>query len=193
LVVIALAVFGFYGIVLVSGRYIGVFVILFFADLLANVRLSDSSITRKLTPVLGSLIVIFLFANLVAFSLSGYQDLGAANAASSAGGTAPEWPGEVSKALLRTGLEAGDPVAIIGYGFDSFWARLAHVKIVAEMPINEAEQFWTGGAELQADVIAAFESSGARAIVAETVPAYASLTGWEQVGSSNYYFLKLDQ
>jgi len=194
LVVIALAVFGFYGIVLVSGRYIGVFVILFWADLLANIRLPDSSITRKLVPVLGILIMIFLLANLVTFSLSGYRDLGAAaNAASSAGGTAPDWPGEVAQALLDTGLDAGDPVAIIGYGFDSFWARLARVKIVAEMPINEAGPFWIGKPELQTEVIEAFASSGAKAIVAETVPTYASLPGWEQVGSSNYYILKLEQ
>lgn len=194
LVVVALAVFGFYGIVLVSGRYIGVFVILFWADLLANIRLPDSQALRKLVPILGSLIIIFLLANLVSFSLSGYQDLGAAaNAASSMGGQAPEWPGEVAQALLDSGLQAGDPVAIIGYGFDSFWARLARVKIVAEMPINEAELFWTAGPELQMEVIEAFANSGAKAIVAETVPDYASLPGWEQVGNSNYYILRFNE
>jgi hypothetical protein len=193
-VLIALAVFGFYGIVLVSGRYIGVFVIIFWADLLANIRIPNTSFTRKLMSILASLTIVFLLANLAAFSLSGYRDLGAAaNASSSAGGTLPEWPGEVAQTLLNIGLESGDPVAIIGYGFDSFWARLARVKIVAEMPINEAESFWTADPEFQSEVIEAFAASGAKAIVAETVPSYVSLPGWEQVGDSNYYILKLDQ
>jgi hypothetical protein len=61
------------------------------------------------------------------------------------------------------------------------------------MPINEAESFWTADPEFQSEVIEAFAASGAKAIVAETVPSYVSLPGWEQVGDSNYYILKLDQ
>ena len=43
--------------------------------------------------------------------------------------------GDVAFAEVKpegTQLEFGDEVAVIGYGFDSFWARLAKVKIVAE-------------------------------------------------------------
>ncbi len=194
LIVIALAVFGFYSLVLVSGRYIGVFVILFWADLLANIRLPDTLLARRLVPILGGLMTLFLLINLVTFSLSGFRDLGtAANASSAIGGQAPEWPGETAEALLDLGLEAGDPVAIIGYGFDSFWARLGRFQIVAEMPINEAVPFWTAEPDLQDEVIEAFASSGAKAIIAETVPVYASLPDWKQVGRSNYYILMLDQ
>jgi hypothetical protein len=78
-------------------------------------------------------------------------------------------------------------VAIIGYGFDSFWARLARVRIVAEMLGHQAGDFWLGSEALQQEVLRAFASTGASAIVAEYVPDYARLNGWHQVGNSNYY------
>ena len=36
-------------------------------------------------------------------------------------------------------------------------------------------------------------SDGARAIVAENVPSYASLSNWHKVGNSNYYVFILAQ
>jgi hypothetical protein len=35
--------------------------------------------------------------------------------------------------------------------------------------------------------MAAFADTGVTAVVAEYVPDYVSLDGWQQVGSSNYY------
>jgi hypothetical protein len=76
---------------------------------------------------------------------------------------------------------------VIGYAFDSFWARLARVKIVAEMLSVDATPFWLGEPALQREVIEVFADTGAKAIVAEHVPAYATLEGWYQVGHSNFY------
>ncbi len=196
LVIVALAAFGMYGIVNVLGRYVGVFVVLFWADLLANVRLPDSQLYRKLASLLSVSMILFMLINIAAFNLQGFRDLiGWGNphqlAAPPAGSLS--WPGEVAEELHRLGLQAGDNVAIIGYGFDSFWARLARIKIVAELLDTDAEIFWTGDSSVQSDVIRAFSSTGARAIVAESVPSYASLSGWHQVGNSNYYIYLLDE
>jgi hypothetical protein len=72
-------------------------------------------------------------------------------------------------------VEQGDKVAVIGYGFGSFWARLARVQIVAEMLGWQADDFWLGDPALQSEVVQAFAGTGARAIVAEKVPSYATL------------------
>jgi hypothetical protein len=88
--------------------------------------------------------------------------------------------------LQKVGVRPGDKVAIIGDAFVAFWARLARVQIVAEMFGWEADPFWLGDAEAQARVIKAFASSGAKAIVAESVPDYASLTGWQRLGSTGH-------
>jgi len=84
-------------------------------------------------------------------------------------------------------------VAIIGYGFDAYWARLARVRIVAELLGTQAGLFWTGDAATQAQVIDAFAASGAQAIVAEDAPSYAVLPHWRRVGDTNYFIYLLDE
>lgn len=192
---IALAVFGFYGIVNVSGRYVGVFVLLFWSDLLVNVRLPDNSFSKKFVNLLCSLMIIFLLMNIFSLNLQGYRDLtgsGNLNLAEDVQVQTPSWPGEVAEELHQLGIKRGDKVAIIGYGFDSFWARLARVQIVAEMLGHEAEDFWFGDGSLQTEVLQAFASTGAEAVVAEHVPHYVSLNDWHQVGNSNYYIYLLE-
>lgn len=196
LVLVAVVAFGMYGLVYVEGRYIGVFVVLFWADLMANLRLPGSQPYRKLASGLSAIIIVFLLINLGAFELQGFSDLSKnRNKAQVSGQQAgpPNWPGEVAEALHEQGVQQGDQVAVIGYGFSSFWARLARVRIVAEMLDFEAGPFWAGGPAVQSEVIEAFARTGAKAIVAEHVPGYASLTGWHQVGDSDHYIYLLPQ
>lgn len=188
LTLIALAAFALYAPVLVEGRYVGVFVILFWGDLLANWRLPDSPTNRCLLPALSLITVTVMWLNIFAFNLDGLATVtGGGTTSSIYNAPPPTWPGETAVALRELGLQPGDQVGIIGYGFDAFWARLARVKIVAEMPDSAADLFWRGSEETQTQVLQAFAQSDARAIVAEYVPAYADTIGWQQVGNSNYY------
>lgn len=194
LAVVAMGMFAFYGVIAVIGRYIGAFLVLLWADLLAEVRLSDSAGSRRLISVISWLMLTFLFLNLASFSLSGYNDL--ASGMSLGQGMdvemqPPDWPGEVTESLFDLGIEPGDSVAIIGYGFDSYWARLARVRIVAEMLEWQADPFWLGTPAFQKEVIEVFAKTGAKAIVAENVPHYAQLPGWHQVGNSNFFIFLL--
>jgi hypothetical protein len=194
LVLVALAAFGIYALVYVEGRYIGVFVVLLWADLVANLRLPEAQPFRKLAAGFGAIMALFLLLNIVAFNLEGFADLNSkrstAQRTSEQAGP-PSWPGEVAQELHELGIQQGDKVGVIGYGFDSFWARLARVRIVAEMFGWEADPFWLGDPALQSEVVEAFASTGAEAIIAEKVPDYASLAGWHRVGNSNYYILAL--
>lgn len=65
----ALAAFCMYALVLVAGRYIGVFIVLFWADLLANVRLPNSESYHKIVKYLSILMILFLMVNVVLFNL----------------------------------------------------------------------------------------------------------------------------
>jgi len=190
LVILALAAFGTYALINVLGRYVAVFVVLFWAGLLINVRLHDSQTSRRLAFLLSIVMILFMLVNIATFNLEGFRDLvgwGNPHQAVVSQAKPPSWPGEVAEELHRLGVQPGDKVAIIGYGFNSFWARLARVKIVAEMLWVEADGFWLGDAALQSEVLQAFASTGAEAIVAENVPSYASLPGWHRVGDSDYY------
>jgi hypothetical protein len=196
LTAVALAAFGMYALVYVESRYIGAFVVLLWADLLANLRLPESRASKKLATGLGAIMVLFMLVNIVAFNLEGLGNLsssGNRNQRISQQAGPPSWPGEVAEDLHRLGVEPGDKVAVIGYALESFWARLARVQVVAEMLGWQASDFWLGDSTLQSQALQAFASAGARAVVAETVPSYASLNGWHRVGNSNYYIYLLTE
>jgi hypothetical protein len=178
-----------YAPILVADRYVGAFVLLFWSDLLAQVRVPGTAVARRVIHLTSLLMVSFLLVNVALFNLGGFADLSGARERPSSTKAAglPDWPGAVAEELFRLGVKPGDEVAVIGYAFDSFWARLARVKIVAEMLGWQADDFWVGDATLQSEVIEAFAGTGARAIVAERVPSYANLRGWHRVGDSNYY------
>ena len=78
-------------------------------------------------------------------------------------------------------------MGVIGYAYDSFWARLARVRIVAEMLEADADELWRGDEALRQSVLQAFANTGVDAVVAEYVPGYAGLRDWHQVENSNYY------
>src|SRR5690606_12903653 len=129
---IALIAFAAYSLVYVEGRYIGVFVLLIWGDLLANMRLPHSPQLSKVTAVTSLAMIGFVLANLMTFNLAGYQRLAPVVSGVAANEQVPPaWPGEVAEALWQQGLEPGDTVAVMGYAFDSYWARLARLKIVA--------------------------------------------------------------
>ncbi|HLA98089.1 MAG TPA: hypothetical protein VJL34_06520, partial [Anaerolineales bacterium] len=191
LAAIAILAFIMYGLVYVEGRYIAVFLMLLWGDLLVNLSLPNSQANKRLIIVSSLVIILCLFGSLIAFNLEGFIGLISKPASSTAGqGTpSPSWPGEVAEELLRLGIEPGEQVGVIGYAFDSYWARLARLKIVAEMFGWEADPFYLGAPAFQSEVIQAFANTGASAIVAERVPPFADLDGWRRVGNTNYYIL----
>ena len=102
---------------------------------------------------------------------------------------------QVADGLNRMGIQPGQPVGTIN--FDSFWlavvhwARLAHVHIIAEIPNTDSNTFATADESRRRQVIEAFAKTGATALVAEHVPRNVTLPGWEQIGDTDYYVLKL--
>ena len=188
LVLPAVIAFGLYGTVLVQDRYVGVFVLLFWTDILANVRLNNTINHSSWINSICLVASIGLLANIVLFNLDGFKRL---NPAFEAGvveeSAAPAKPLAVAQMLVDLGIQPGDKVGVIGYAYDSFWARLAHVKIVAELPEGETDDLWRDDETLRHSVLQAFAGSGAKAVIAEYVPADARLNDWHPVGDSNYF------
>jgi hypothetical protein len=195
LVIPAVVAFGLYGLVLVAGRYIGVFILLFWAGILSNIQVADMPNNRSWIKVMSALVVIGLLMNIMLFNLDGFTRLNPsieANIGEQSKLPKPS-PVEVAKMLQQLGIQEGDKVAIIGYGFDSFWARLARVRIVAEMLETQASDFWQGDDAFQKSVLQTFASTGAKAVVAEYVPSDVVLKDWRQVGNSSYYIYKFEE
>jgi hypothetical protein len=189
LVIPAVIALGLYATVLVESRYVGVFILLFWADILANVQLPDTANNRSWLGVLTGIAAFGLLINIVMFNLDGFKRLNPTLETASVQQIAsPAKPLEVAQVLRELGIGPGEKVGVIGYAYDSFWARLARVKIVAEMFEAQAiGDLWRGDASLQQSVLQAFADAGVDAVVAEDVPDDAELAGWHRVGNSNYY------
>ena len=188
LVIPALITFGLYGTVLVEGRYVGAFILLFWADILGNVRLPNVPANGLWLGALSSIAAFGLLANIILFNLDGFTRL---NPSRQPGLGAPAFtaakPLAVARTLQQLGVRQGDRVGVIGYAYDSFWARLSRVRIVAEMLETDADEFWRGDEALRKNVLQAFANTGVNAVVAEYVPGYADPRDWHQVENSNYY------
>jgi hypothetical protein len=186
----AVIALGLYGMVLVEGRYVGVFILLFWTDILANIRLPDTGNNKSWMNVLSGIAAFGLLANVAMFNLDGFKRLNPTLGVGSVQQVAPPaTPLEVAQTLKELGVQPGDKVGVIGYAYDSFWARLAHVRIVAEMLESDADEFWRGDKALRQGVVQAFAGTGAEAVVAEYAPNYVQLDDWHRVGDSNYYIL----
>jgi hypothetical protein len=188
LVIPALGAFGLYGTVLVEGRYVGAFILLFWSDILGNVRLPNVPVNRLWLRALSSIAAFGLLANILLFNLDGFTRLSPSwQSGPGAAAALPAKPLAVARTLQELGVRPGDRVGVIGYAYDSFWARLARVRIVAEMLEADADELWRGDEARRQSVLQAFAKSGVDAVVAEYVPGYAAMHDWHQVGNSNYY------
>jgi hypothetical protein len=81
----------------------------------------------------------------------------------------------IAVGLLNSGLHPGDPVALIGDGTGAYWAHLARLRIVAEIPAATpagltALEFWESGPELQQRGLKILERTGAMAVIAGANP-----------------------
>jgi hypothetical protein len=72
----------------------------------------------------------------------------------------------VAAALSQFGVKPSDPVAVVGRGIKAYWARLAHVRIVAEVDDRDLGQFWGTPPAGQPLLLAALARSGAKVAVA---------------------------
>jgi hypothetical protein len=75
--------------------------------------------------------------------------------------------------LLHRGLHPGDRVAVIGYGTEAYWAHLARLRVIAEIPphitahqTHPAFDFWESGHEQQQKALTIIEQTGAKAVIA---------------------------
>ncbi|HKO96111.1 MAG TPA: hypothetical protein VJU86_03900 [Pyrinomonadaceae bacterium] len=103
---------------------------------------------------------------------------------------------QVAEELTRRGLRHGDAVGLCNFNSHWLpmvhWARLDRLRIVAELPNTDAAIFAGADEANQREVIETMARTGARAIVATHVPDNVTLTGWDRLGETSYYVLKLD-
>jgi hypothetical protein len=110
----------------------------------------------------------------------------------------PNTEASVANEASQFGLRAGDRIAYIGAAINADWARLDGLRIVAEISVKynvndasgqttsnrdttEVESFWKADLGRQQLVFDLFRNAGARFVVADCVPEWASTVGWTKL------------
>lgn len=175
-----------YSLIHVETRFLPGFLILLWLSLFRSVTLPRSAISRKL---------VWCITLAVAMTVG----IGVLRTAVVEGGRLLRhqrnihW--DVAERLRQLGIRPGDRVASIGFSFDGYWAHLAGVTIVTEIPESGAGTFWVSDPEVKAKVFQTFADFGAKAVVCNRVPAYTLPYGWqkigEQIGDSDFFVREL--
>ncbi len=96
---------------------------------------------------------------------------------------------QVGSALNNAGIRPGEEIAIIGDSSDGCrWARMAQVRIIAQILPEDSDRFWqTTDPQGKTEIYDAFSRAGARAVVSEVPPPSGMQAGWQELGGTNYY------
>jgi hypothetical protein len=101
--------------------------------------------------------------------------------------TAPTHPdADVVSELARLGVTRGDRVALVRPARTVYWARLAGVQIVAEIPRAAAPEFCMADPNARKRVLAAIAGTGAKVLVSSGALEDDDLAGWTPLGATGW-------
>ena len=186
LIALPAAVFAVYLPVHVEDRFLGGFVVVLFLTLFAAVQL------RPADQRSASYVVIAVFITMALGTADVTLRYATHHLAIPGSGPNSTWQDVVAaEQLQKMGVRPGDRVAVIGDGTGAYWARLAKLRIVAEvMGANHGSaQFWESPEEAKERVYEAFAGAGASLAVA-SCPSRAS-NGWQAIAGTDYCVLPL--
>ena len=189
LLVPGIAAICLYLLVSVEPRYVAPFLVLLALGLFPGLLLRNSKHATKRTVMATVVIaasVMVVTALFVVYHLAGFPR----------GETLGIFV-HVGESLNGAGVRPGEEIAIIGDSSDGCrWARMARVRIVAQILREDMGDFWrVSDPGVKEEVYNAFARAGAKAVVAEETPPPGELADWQRLGNTHYYvhFLALSR
>jgi hypothetical protein len=179
-----------YSIVLVSPRYVAVFAVLFWLGVFASVRLPQSPVSRRLGWAVVAAMLLMMTLRVLPWSITLVRDVREQRDARAH----MFW--QIAEGLREAGARPGDAVAGIGYGAPAYWARLARVRIVAELfgenlgfsLVPGIEDVVQPDGSLTPEILKAFAATGARFVIARRPPENVIQHGWKPLGEGTTWF-----
>jgi hypothetical protein len=164
-----------YAFVFVEGRYVGAFLVLLWLAIYGALmfRLNRQVAAAVCATVAGTVMIPFL-ADLAAKSPHIARDLVRSRQ--------PDYQA-VAVGLRNLGLHSGDRLAVVGEGFESYYARYARLRIVAEIP--GTDEFWKLSALDLNSAAERLATIGVKAIVAKNRPDIFPPANWRDVEASD--------
>jgi hypothetical protein len=187
LIIPAIAALGMYSLVHVEERYVAPFLVLLLLGLFCSVRLPDSRESGRLIAGVTAIIsIMFLISVVPSSALAAYST---ASEFVKGGEIAPNEYSQVAVGLRAMGVQPGTRIASLEYSnlANANWARLAGVRIVAEMNSGDESDFWSADSSIKGQIIQTLARTGAAVIVAHQVPPSGPAEGWLKIGNTTYY------
>jgi hypothetical protein len=184
-----------FALIHVESRFLGGWLVLLFAGALCVCSLPPDTGTREAVRGIGIAALITVGAAVMLKTSREAVGIDHAEGRSSEDAT-------IATGLLQDGLHAGDDVAVIGDGTGSYWAHLARLHIIAEIPADSASRpglpamdFWESGPESQKRALGILQRTGAKAVIAgaissldDGVPSRVPV-GWKRIENTRAYIL----
>jgi hypothetical protein len=155
-----------FALIHVEPRYLGGWLILLFAGVVCSCSLPTDAGTSRAVRCIADAALITVGATLIL--AASREAVGVDYAA----GRTP-YNASIAVFLLNNGLHPGDGVALIGNGTEAYWAHLARLHLVAEIPSgivsrpgHPALDFWESRLEQQQKALGILERTGAKAVIA---------------------------
>jgi hypothetical protein len=184
------SVLALYALLHFEGRYIAAYVVVLWMVLFRSIAIPHSEESKRIFTAV--LVAAALIAAITLATKTGQAVLHAARYSVNGNNQAPllqsgytNW--KVAKYLQNAGLRAGEPVGSVGWTYSAYWARMARVHVVAEVPEEGRMTFWLSDADKRAVVMRLFRDVGAKAVVATGVPAGSAPVNWQQIEGTDYY------
>lgn len=180
------AVMGIYSLVHVERRFLGSFIVLLWMGVFSGIRLPKPEGSKSLLSFIAGLMAIVIMIGAVYPPLRSAYNLIKTKSINSA----PNVSWQFADALSQMGIRAGDKVASVGWPGSYYWARLARVKIVADIPLHEKYIFLKADRSVKSQVYKAFSGTEAKIIVInepEGLQHYDFLEEWKQIDGTSLY------
>ncbi len=174
---------GLYALVHVEPRFVGAPMVILWCFLFAAIRLPQSENSARVWNCV--VLAVALTMGVTITSQAAAHAIAALR-----GSENSEWM--VSADLAQLGLRPGDEVAVLGHStHGDYWAHLAQVRIVADVPAEGVPAYWESSAGTKSRILSALARTGARFLVTRFQPPNSELQNWERLGATGYYALPL--
>ena len=167
-----------YAIVLVEFRYVAPFILLLWLAAISSLLYSRSEVPRRFLFAL-------IFAVLCVTGLRAAKFAVTDSLSIRSNHENVDW--EVAQGLHHLGLQPGDSVAGLSRVAEAQWARLAGLKIVAEIPLGDENVFWVADREGKQNIFRVLAGTGAKILITKDPPPSAIKEGWIPLGNTSFY------
>lgn len=172
----SLVALGMYAFILIKQRYVSGFALVVVLWILSSARISFAELEVFRKRALWATILAPAVALLWPLAVNVRETIA----------NRPYDQQVVADGLREMGIAPGTQVASIGSGLEAYWAHLAEVKIIAEIP-EKGDSFLAVNSPRRREVLNKFLELGAKAVVTKNVAVAHSTEGWQEVGQTQYY------